>query len=338
MQEDLFVTQYEMRFSELAHHAVWLVPTERGMTRRFINGLNHQFRFVMTLGNVAGAKFNELVDNARRLEMGRTQEHEERDSKRSCGPGLSVPGSSGSYSSSRCPPQNFLTFSERGCFDCGDLGDIKRYYPRLTGVLPSASGSYTVYYDASQIGIGYVLMQEGRVIAYASHQLKLLEKNYPVHDLELVAIVHALMIWRKANVLADALSKNALSMGSLAFITLGQSPLAVDVQTLANQFVILDVSEPNRVLACVVSWSSLYDRIRERQYDDPHLFIPKDTVHHGNTKDVTIGDDGMLRMQGRVCVSNVDGLRELIHEETHSSQYSIHPGAAKMYQDLRQHY
>ena len=43
-------------------------------------------------------------------------------------------------------------------------------------------------------------------------------------------------------------------------------------------------------------------------------------------------------MHGRLCVPNVDCLRELILQEAHSSRYSIHPGAAKMYQDLRQHY
>ncbi|XP_070036611.1 uncharacterized protein [Nicotiana tomentosiformis] len=78
-----------MRFSELARHAVWLVPTEREKIRRFINGLNHQFRFVMTLGNVACGKFNEVVDSARRLEMVRTQEREEREAKRSRGLGNS---------------------------------------------------------------------------------------------------------------------------------------------------------------------------------------------------------------------------------------------------------
>ncbi|XP_070014665.1 uncharacterized protein [Nicotiana sylvestris] len=76
----------------------------------------------------------------------------------------------------------------------------------------------------------------------------------------------------------------------------------------------------------------------ERQYDDPHLLVLKDKVHHGDARDVTIGDDGVLWMQGQICVPNVDGLRELILEEAHSSQYSIHPSNAKMYKDLRQHY
>ncbi|WVZ52813.1 hypothetical protein U9M48_003835 [Paspalum notatum var. saurae] len=56
--------------------------------------------------------------------------------------------------------------------------------------------SFTVYCDASKEGLGCVLMQEGKVIAYASRQLRKHEVNYPTHDLELAAVVHALKIWR----------------------------------------------------------------------------------------------------------------------------------------------
>ncbi|GJX31916.1 retrotransposon protein, putative, ty3-gypsy subclass [Tanacetum coccineum] len=55
---------------------------------------------------------------------------------------------------------------------------------------------FMVYYDASGIGLGFVLMQRGKVIAYASRQLKIHEKNYTTHDLELGAVVFALKIWR----------------------------------------------------------------------------------------------------------------------------------------------
>ncbi|GKB33952.1 putative reverse transcriptase domain-containing protein [Tanacetum coccineum] len=55
---------------------------------------------------------------------------------------------------------------------------------------------FVVYYDASGIGLGYVLMQRGKVIAYASRQLKVYENNYMTHDLELRAVVFALKIWR----------------------------------------------------------------------------------------------------------------------------------------------
>lgn len=53
-----------------------------------------------------------------------------------------------------------------------------------------------VYTNASRIGFGCVLMQDGKVIAYASRQLKKHERNYPTHDLELVAVVFALKSWR----------------------------------------------------------------------------------------------------------------------------------------------
>ena len=66
--------------------------------------------------------------------------------------------------------------------------------PILT--LPRPGGQYVVYTDASLNGLGCVLMQDGHVIAYASRQLRPHEQNYPTHDLELAAIVHALKTWR----------------------------------------------------------------------------------------------------------------------------------------------
>ncbi|KAH0773846.1 hypothetical protein KY290_010983 [Solanum tuberosum] len=74
------------------------------------------------------------------------------------------------------------------------------YYRRLTSApvltLPDGSEGYAVYCDASGVGLGCVLMQHGKVIAYASRQLRKHEKIYPTHDLELAAVVHALKIWR----------------------------------------------------------------------------------------------------------------------------------------------
>jgi hypothetical protein len=63
-------------------------------------------------------------------------------------------------------------------------------------IMPDIHKGFDVYCDASHLGLGCVLMQEGKVIAYASRQLQKHEKNYPTHDMELAAIVHALKIWR----------------------------------------------------------------------------------------------------------------------------------------------
>ncbi|GJU92227.1 putative reverse transcriptase domain-containing protein [Tanacetum coccineum] len=101
----------------------------------------------------------------------------------------------------------------------------------LVLALPDGPDDFVVYCDASKQGFGCVLMQRGKVIAYASRQLKKHEKNYTTHDLELGAVVFALKIWRhylygmksiellsdyeceikyhlgKANLVADALSR-----------------------------------------------------------------------------------------------------------------------------------
>nr|CAI44621.1 B1168G10.5 [Oryza sativa Japonica Group] len=63
-------------------------------------------------------------------------------------------------------------------------------------ILPDPKKGFQVYCDASKLGLGCVLMQDGKVVAYASRQLRPHEKNYPTHDLELAAVVHALKIWR----------------------------------------------------------------------------------------------------------------------------------------------
>ena len=77
---------------------------------------------------------------------------------------------------------------------------FKELKGRLTSApvlaLPDERDGFVVYSDASWKGLGCVLMQNDKVIAYASRQLKKHEENYPTHDLELAAVVFALKIWR----------------------------------------------------------------------------------------------------------------------------------------------
>jgi ribonuclease HI len=63
-------------------------------------------------------------------------------------------------------------------------------------ILPDITKTFDIYCDASRQGLGCVLMQEGKVVSYASRQLRKHEEKYPTHDMELAAVVHALKIWR----------------------------------------------------------------------------------------------------------------------------------------------
>ena len=65
-----------------------------------------------------------------------------------------------------------------------------------TLVLCDVHKPFSVYCDASYTDLGCVLMQEGKVVVYSSRQLKVDERNYPTHDHELAAVVHALKTWR----------------------------------------------------------------------------------------------------------------------------------------------
>ena len=87
-------------------------------------------------------------------------------------------------------------------FEC--TNECEKSFQELTQILilalvlmiPSGTKGFVIYSDASTKGLGCVLMQNGRIITYASRQLKDYESNYPTHHLELAAVVFALKIWR----------------------------------------------------------------------------------------------------------------------------------------------
>ena len=74
------------------------------------------------------------------------------------------------------------------------LKDMLTFAPVL--ILPEGTKAFVVYCDASLVGLGCVLMQQGKVVPYAFRKLKMHESNYPTHDIELAAVVLDLKIWR----------------------------------------------------------------------------------------------------------------------------------------------
>nr|GEY41465.1 hypothetical protein [Tanacetum cinerariifolium] len=172
--------------------------------------------------------------------------------------------------------------------------------------LSKGSENFIVYCDALHKGLGVILMQKEKVIAYASCQLKAHEKNYTTHDLEIGAVVFSFKMWRhylygtkKANVVADALSRKERS-----------KPLRVRALVL-----IIGLNLLKQVL-------SAQSEARKEEN-----LINKDL--HGMINKLKPRVDRIL------CFGD---LRALIMHESHKLKYSVHPGSDKMYQDLKNLY
>ncbi|WMV54527.1 hypothetical protein MTR67_047912 [Solanum verrucosum] len=140
----------------------------------------------------------------------------------------------------------------------------------------------------------------------------------------------------KANVVADALSR--LSMGSVAHVEEEIRELAKDVHRLARLGVRLMSISDGGVTVQNGAESSLVVEVKEKQDSDPILNELKGAVHNQRVEVFSQGGNGVLRYQGRLCVPDVGELRQHILTEAHNSRYSIHPGATKMYRDLREVY
>ncbi|GJV65330.1 putative reverse transcriptase domain-containing protein [Tanacetum coccineum] len=196
--------------------------------------------------------------------------------------------------------------------------------------LPEGSENFVVYCDASHKGLGAVLMQREKVIAYASRQLKVHEKNYTTHDLELGAVVFALKMWRH-------------------YLYGTKCVVFTDHKSLQH---ILDQKELNMRQRRWLELLSDYDC--EIRYHLGKANMVADILSaqsEARKEENFINEDlcGMInklepRADGTLCLNNqswipcLGDLRALIMHESHKSKYSIHPGSDKMYQDLKKLY
>ncbi|XP_070026298.1 uncharacterized protein [Nicotiana sylvestris] len=122
------------------------------------------------------------------------------------------------------------------------------------------------------------------------------------------------------------------------FSKLQRRSLGREIQKLANDGIRLDETEEGDITAYALAQSSLVAHVKAKQDDDPYLVKLKEGVRSKQITAFTLGSDGVLKLNDRLCVLDVDGLRKAIMEEAHSSRYSIHPGAPKMYLDLKELY
>jgi hypothetical protein len=231
-------------------------------------------------------------------------------------------------------------------------------------VLLDVHKPFSVYCDACYTGLGCVLMQEGRVVAYSSRQLKVHEKNYPIHDLELAAVVHALKTWRQYGQKCDTytdhkslkyiFTQSKLNMRQGRWLELikdyeleihyhlGKANVVADALSRKSQ-VNMMVAHPmpyelakendrlslgflNSMRGVTVELEPTLEReIKEAQKNDEKINEIRQLILEGRGKDFREDAEGVVWFKDCLCVPNVQSIRELILKKAHESAYSIHP-------------
>ncbi|WVZ76987.1 hypothetical protein U9M48_024892 [Paspalum notatum var. saurae] len=192
--------------------------------------------------------------------------------------------------------------------------------PVLT--LPDLTKSFTVYCDASKEGLGCVLMQEGKVIAYASRQLRKHEVNYPTHDLELAAIVHALKIWRH-------------------YLFGNRCEIYTDHKSLKYIFTQNELNMRQRRWLELIKDYDLeihYHPGKANVKTDEKIQEIREQIKLGKAPHFREDEQGTVWYKNRIYVPDVDSIKKLILSEAHDTAYSIHPGSTKMYHDLKERF
>nr|XP_018630035.1 uncharacterized protein LOC104107271 [Nicotiana tomentosiformis] len=209
-----------------------------------------------------------------------------------------------------------------------ELKNMLTTAPILT--LPSPTGKFVIYCDVSRVGLGCVLMQNDKYI-FKQKELNLRQRRW----LELLKDYDCNILYHpgKVNVVADALSRR--SMGSLTRLCVVERPIVKEAQQIAIQGVRLDEKYDGRLIASTGAKSTLVEQVKAKQFNDPSLLKHKENVLSGKIKNFSLDENGVMRLDGRLYVPNIEDLRRAIMVETHSSRYSIHPGSTKMYHDLR---
>ena len=233
---------------------------------------------------------------------------------------------------------------------------------------PTSGKEYTLYSDASCIGLGCVLMQDGKVVAYASRQLKPHEQNYPTHDLELSAVVFALKIWRhylygeKCRIYTDhkslkyLLTQKELNLRQRRWLELfkdydciidyhpGKANIVADalsrkiVVAMLLQYNDWRLADDGAMLAQLEVQPVLKQMIIDTQKNDEELQKKLQMVRDGDKTKFLEKEAGSLYFQNRLCVSDDKELKKKLLSEAHNTVFTMHPGGNKMYQDLKQFY
>ncbi|XP_012468877.1 uncharacterized protein LOC105786955 [Gossypium raimondii] len=247
-------------------------------------------------------------------------------------------------------------------------GKHRNYLTNVIFALPESGKGYVVYSDASHSILGCVLMQDRKVVVYASIQLKPHECNYPTHDLELDAMVFTLKIWRhhlygdKCIIYIDhkglkyVLTQKELNLRQRHWIELLKGYDCIIGYHLSKANVVTKALSRNSMSELRVMFSkfnlfdnsgllskfqvqpTLIEKIKLKHISrlslEPHVKL----VKGGKTSNYTYNSEGVLCYHGRFCLPSDPKLRQSILWEAHNNPYVMHPCGSKMYRNLREQY
>ena len=231
---------------------------------------------------------------------------------------------------------------------------------------PTSRKEYTLYSDASGIGLGCMLMQDGKVVAYASRQLMTHEQNYPTHDLELAAVVFSLKIWRhylygeKCRIFTDhksmkyLLTQKDLNLRQQRWLELFKDYDCIIDYHPGKDNIVVDSLSRKTVVAMSLQYSDwrlagdgamlaqvqpvLKQMIIDVQKNDEELQKKLQMVRDGDETEFSMKEAGSLYFQNKLCVPDGKELKKKFLFEAHNMVFTMHPGGNKMYQDLKKFY
>ncbi|XP_070036945.1 uncharacterized protein [Nicotiana tomentosiformis] len=206
------------------------------------------------------------------------------------------------------------------------------------GLCRSSQGSFAIPILAP-VGLGgyYRKFVEG-FSTFASPLTKLMQKAVKFQWSD--ACDRSFQELKSRLTMAPVLTYQRVQMGlCLAHLEAYQRSLAKEVHRLAGLGVRLADPSKGGVIVQNRAKSSLVVEVKKKQYNDPLLVQLKEGIRKHKTMAISLGmDDGTLRYQGRLCVPNMNGLRERIMTEAHTSRYYVLPRSTKMYHDLKKVY
>ena len=224
---------------------------------------------------------------------------------------------------------------------------------------PTLGREYSLYSDASKIGVGCVLMQDGKVVAYASRHMKPHEQNYSTRDLELAAVVFALKIWRhylygeKYRIFTNhkslkyLLTQKELNMRQRRWLELfkdydcivdyhpGKANVVAEalsrkmISGLSLKEYARKIESDGALLAQLKAITELRQKIIDAQKNDVKLQERIQLVSNGDKTNYSINDDGGLYYKTRLCVLNVQDLKRKLMYERHNTVFTMHPRSNK---------